>query len=214
MENINTLDLLSIKELIEGKEKTIENVQVTIKQKNLPFFVDTYQRGYKWGENKSENNLMNITKILGFGNKFWNGMSKFILNIDELKIISTDVWEIANKIKRSKNLNGRDIVIGNKILKYIEDNQINIDEIKLLSNEIEVDIIDIKAIYDRLKLISKNDWTKIFDLGEQTKLFDNLELSNLKSVYKSISKDESIKEINIINALKSVKKLSKFGLHH
>jgi hypothetical protein len=163
-------------------------------------------------DSKSENNLMNITKILGFGNKFWNGMSIFILNIEELKVLSTDVWEIANKIKRSKNLNGRDIAIGHKILKFIEEEQIDIEEIKLLSTEIEVDIIDIKAVYDRLKLINKNDWTKIFDLGEQTKLFDNLELSNLKSVYKSISKDESIKEVNIINALKSVKKLTKFGM--
>lgn len=165
-------------------------------------------------DNKSEYNLMNITKILGFGNKFWDGMSKFILNIDEFKLMSTDVWEIANKIKRSKNLNGRDISIGNKILAYIDKNQINIDEVKQLSNEIENEIIDIKAVYDRLKLISKNDWSKIFDLGEQTKLFDSLELSNLRSVHKSISKNESIKEINIINALNSVKKLTKFGLKH
>lgn len=165
-------------------------------------------------DNKSENNLMNITQILGFGNKFWDGMSKYILNIDEFKLMSTDAWEIANKIKRSKNLNTRDISIGNKFLAYIEDNQINIDQIKSLSNEIEVDVIDIKAIYDRLKLISKNDWAKIFDLGEQTKIFENNELSNLKSVNKSIYKNESIKEINIINALKSVKKLAKFGLKH
>lgn len=96
----------------------------------------------------------------------------------------------------------------------MRDNQINIDPIKSLSNEIEIEIIDIKAVYDRLKLISKNDWTKIFDIGEQTKIFDNLELSNLKSVNKSISKNESIKEINIINALKSIKKLTKFGLKH
>ena len=63
MENINTLDLLSIKELIEGKEKTIENVQVTIKQKDLPFFVDTYQRGYKWGEKE-------VTELLNDINAF------------------------------------------------------------------------------------------------------------------------------------------------
>ncbi len=165
-------------------------------------------------DNKSENNLMNITKILGLGNKFWDGMSKYILNIDEFKLMSTDVWEIANKIKRSKNLNARDISIGNKFMVYIEHKQIDIDQIKSLSNEIEIEIIDIKAIFDRLKLISKNDWAKIFDLGEQTKIFDNLELSNLKSVNKSISKNESIKEINIINALKSIRKLTKFGINH
>lgn len=163
-------------------------------------------------DNKSENNLMNITKILSFGNMFWDGMSKFSMNIDELKDTSTDLWEIANKIKRLKNLNSRDITIGNRCLLYVEENKINIDDVKSLSNEIEVDVIDIKAIYDRLKLISKNDWAKIFSLGEQTKIFDNLELFNLKSVQKSISKNESIKEVNIINALKSIKKLTKFGL--
>lgn len=165
-------------------------------------------------DSKSENNLMNITKILGFGNKFWDGMSKYALNIDELKRMSTDIWEIASKIKRSKNLNARDISIGNKLLLYIEESQVNIEEIRSLSNETDIEIVDVKAIYDRLKLISKNDWAKIFDLGEQTKIFDNLELLNLKSVQKSISKNESIKEVNIINALKSIKKISKFGIKY
>jgi hypothetical protein len=141
-------------------------------------------------------------------------MSKYTFEIDELKIISTDVWEIANKIKRSKNLTSRDLAIGNRCLDYIELNNINIDEIILLSNESEIEIVDIKAVYDRLKLISKKDWAKIFDVGEQTKIFDNLELSNLKSVQKSISKSDSIKEANIKNALNSIKKLSKFGLIH
>lgn len=59
--------------------------------------------------------------------------------------MSTDIWEIANKIKRSKNLNTRDISIGNKFLTYIENNQINIDQIKSLSNKIETDVIDIKV---------------------------------------------------------------------
>lgn len=165
-------------------------------------------------DNKSETNLMSVNKILGFGNKFWDGVSKWSMNIDELKELSTDSWEIANKIKRAKNLNSRDIAIGNKLLMYIEENNINIDTIKSLSNEIEVEVIDVKAIYDRLNLISKNDWTKIIDLGEQTKIFDNLELLNLKSVQKSISKNETIKEVNIVNALKSIKKLTKYGVNH
>ena len=165
-------------------------------------------------DNKSENNLMSINKILGFGNKFWDGVSKWSMNIEEFKESSTDIWEIASKIKRAKNLNSRDIAVGNKLLSYIEENNINIDTIKSLSNEVEVEVIDIKAIYERLKLISKNDWSKIFDLGEQTKIFDNLELFNLKSVQKSISKNETVKEINVINALKSIKKLTKYGINH
>lgn len=165
-------------------------------------------------DNKTENNLMSINKILGFGNKFWDGVSKWSMNIEELKELSTDIWEIASKIKRAKNLNSRDIAIGNKLLSHIEDNNINVNTIKSLSNEIEVEVIDVKAIYDRLKLISKNDWSKIFDLGEQTKIFDNLELANLKSVQKSISKSETVKEVNVVNALKSIKKLAKFGLNY
>ena len=51
-------------------------------------------------------------------------------------------------------------------------------------------------------------------MGEQTKIFDNLELANLKSVQKSISKSETVKEVNIVNALKSIKKLTKYGINH
>ena len=53
-----------------------------------------------------------------------------------------------------------------------------------LSNETEMEIIDVKVIYDRLKQISKNDWSKIFY---------NHELANLKPVQKSITKNETIK---------------------
>lgn len=162
-------------------------------------------------ENKSENNLMSINRILGFGNKFWDGLSKYVINIEELKVYSTDIWEIANKIKKSKNLSSRDISIGNKLIEYIEKNQINVENLKSLSNDSDVEVADIKAVYDRLKQINKNDWSKIFAIGEQTTIFDNLELYNLKSVQKSISKNESVKEVNIVNALKSIKKLSKFG---
>ena len=165
-------------------------------------------------DNKSETNLISINKILSFGNKFWDGISKWSINNDELKELSIDYWEIASKIKRAKNLNSRDIAIGNKLLIFIEENNINIDSIKSLSDEIEVEVIDVKAIYDRLNLISKNDWTKIIDIGEQTKIFDNLELSNVKSVQKAILKNEIIKEVNIVNALKSIKKLDKFGLNY
>jgi hypothetical protein len=53
----------------------------------------------------------------------------------------------------------------------------------------------------------------IFELRAQTKIFDNLELSNLRSVNKSISKNEVIKK-NSINDLKSLMMLTKFILKH
>lgn len=163
-------------------------------------------------ENISENNLMKISKILGYGNRFWDGLSKFSLSDLFLNSFSTDIWEISNKIKRDKNLNSRDISIAMKILRIIEENKIDIESVKELSNQIEKELTDIKAVYDRLKLIKKSEWSKIFDLGEQTKIFDNLEILNLKSVYRSITKNELVKEINLLNALKSIRKLRRFGL--
>ncbi|MBQ0907680.1 AIPR family protein [Flavobacterium sp. F-328] len=163
-------------------------------------------------ENKSENNLIITNKILGFGNRFWDGASKWVLLIDEIKDLSIDCWEIANKIKRSKNLNSRDISIASKILSYIEEHNSNIESIKSQSNELEIEIINVKIIFDRLNLISKNDWSKILALGEQTKVFDNLELLNIKSVQKSILKNETIKEINLIKAFESLKKLKKYKI--
>ena len=112
-------------------------------------------------ETKAENNLLDIAKIMGLGNKFWDGLSKYALNEESLKAFSTDVWEISNKIKKTKNLNSRDISLGNKVLKIIEDNKLDLETIKGMSNEVETEIIDIKAVYDRLRLISNSCYVKI-----------------------------------------------------
>tara|TARA_R110000868_G_C10966742_1_gene769163 strand:- start:153 stop:2540 length:2388 start_codon:yes stop_codon:yes gene_type:complete len=202
----------------ESSWKRLKEVNFTINISNYPSsFVSTelvLSREIEIIEedNKAENNLLSVASILNFGNKFWDGASKWAVDIDELKASSTDIWEIANKIKRNKNLTSRDVSIGTKFLNYITLQDLDLDKMKSLSNEIEVEIVDVKATFDRLKMISKNDWVKIFDLGEQTKIFDNLELSNLKSVQKSINKNEILKEVNIVNALKSLTKLNKFGL--
>lgn len=61
-------------------------------------------------------------------------------------------------------------------------------------------------------LVSKDEWKRIFDLASQTKVFDNLELSNLKSVQTSIAKKEIVKEQALIKGFESLKKLKKFGI--
>ena len=43
-------------------------------------------------------------------------------------------------------------------------------------------------------------------------VFDNLELSNLKSVQTSIIKKEIVKEQSLIKAFESLKKIKKFGI--
>lgn len=46
----------------------------------------------------------------------------------------------------------------------------------------------------------------------KTKTFDNLELSNVKSVQTSLAKKEKVKEQALIKAYESIKKLRRFGM--
>ena len=85
-------------------------------------------------------------------------------------------------------------------------------EIKSLSALEETETVELKFIYDKLLLVSKDEWKRIFDLASQTKVFDNLELSNLKSVQISIAKKEIVKEQALIKGFESLKKLKKFGI--
>lgn len=62
-------------------------------------------------------------------------------------------------------------------------------------------------------LLQKEDWKRIIDLASQTKIFNNLELANVKSVQTSLAKKEKIKEQALIRAYESMKKLKKFGIN-
>ncbi len=86
------------------------------------------------------------------------------------------------------------------------------DEIKLLSNLEDKEVIEIKFIYDKLLLLKKEDWQRIIDLATQTKIFNNLELANIKSVQVSLLKKDKVKEQSLIRAYDSLQKLKRFGI--
>ena len=68
-----------------------------------------------------------------------------------------------------------------------------------------------KFIYDKLLLVSKDNWKRMIDVASQTKVFDHLELANVKTVQTALAKKEKIKEQALIRAYESLKKLKKFG---
>jgi len=162
--------------------------------------------------NKAEDIILDVNNISSLGVKFWDGLSTYSMNDENLKDISTDIWEVANKIKRSRNLMTRDIAVGKKVLKLIEERRIDIEAIKAFSNSEDIEVINIKAIYDKFKLLSRKEWSKILDLGEQTKIFDYLELANIKSVQKAIIRNEPVKENSLLKAEASMKKLKKYKI--
>jgi hypothetical protein len=161
---------------------------------------------------KVEDSLFLISEIQKLGLKFWDGLR---LYIDKEKPENMDwviAFEIFKRLKEKKNLKQPEIIFGKKVLDLINTNQLSIDQIKIYSNLEEEDIIEVKFIYDKLLLITKDEWKRIIDLSSQTKIFDNLELANVKTVFSLITKKESIKEQSLIKAYNSLKKLKKFGI--
>jgi hypothetical protein len=121
-------------------------------------------------------------------------------------------FEIVKKLKEQKNLSTREIAFGKKVLDYIQDNPAIVEEIKSLSTLLELDIVEVKFIYDKLLLLSKKDWNKIIDIATQTSIFTQIELANVKSVQTLIFKKEIIKEQALIKCFDSLKKLKRFGI--
>lgn len=162
--------------------------------------------------NNIEDSVFVISEIQKMGLKFWDG---FRIYIDTNKPDGFD-WSIAfdlvSRLNKNKNLPAREITFGKKVLDYIQENSALIDEVKALSKLEDKEIVELKFIYDKLLLVSKDDWKRILDVASQTKIFENLELSNVKSVHISITKKEKIKEQALIRAYESMKKLKKFGI--
>lgn len=152
-----------------------------------------------------------ISEIQKQGLKFWDGFKIFI---DKNKTEEFDwvlAFDLCKKLKENKNLNAREIGFGKKVLEYVQANPALIEEIKSLSKATDNEVVEIKFIYDKLLLLSKDDWKRIIDLASQTNIFTNPELSNVKSVQTALSRKENVKEQALIKAYESLKKLKKFG---
>ena len=162
--------------------------------------------------NNIEDSVFVISEIQKMGLKFWDG---FRIYIDTNKPDGFD-WSIAfdlvSRLNKNKNLTAREITFGKKVLDYFQENSALIDEVKSLSKLEDKEIVEVKFIYDKLLLVSKDDWKRIIDLASQTKIFDNLELSNVKTVQTALVKKEKIKEQAIIRAYESLQRLKKFGI--
>ena len=161
--------------------------------------------------NNVEDTIFLISEIQKLGLKFWDGFKYYLKDHSLEGFDYMLVFEIFKKMKDGKNLTTREIVFGKKVLDYLKENQSLIEEVKNLSTLEEKGLIEVKVIYDRLSLLTKDDWKRIIDLATQTNLFNNLELANVKSVQTSLLKKASVKEQAIIKAYESMQKLKKFG---
>ncbi len=162
--------------------------------------------------NNIEDSVFVISEIQKMGLKFWDG---FRIYIDTNKPDGFD-WSIAfdlvSRLNKNQNLTVREIIFGKKVLDYIQENSALIDAVKALSKLEDKEIVEVKFIYDKLLLVSKDDWKRIIDVASHTKVFDNLELANVKAVQTALAKKEKIKEQALIRAYESLGKLKKYGI--
>lgn len=159
-----------------------------------------------------ENSIYLVSEIYSMGLKFWDG---FKIYIDKNKPDGFDyysVFDLFSKLNNKTNLAQKDISFGKRVLDFTQETPLLIDEIKALSNLEENLMIEIKFIYDRLLLISKDKWKNIIDLASRNNIFDNLALDNIKSVQASLSKKEIMKEQALIKCYESLQKLKKFQI--
>lgn len=162
--------------------------------------------------NSVEDSVFIVSEIQKMGLKFWDGFRHYIdLNKPEGFDWSI-AFDLVGKLGKNKNLTSREITFGKKVLDYIQTSPQLIDEMKALSKLEEIEIVEVKFIYDKLLLVSKDDWKRIIDVARQTKIFNNLELANVKAVQTSLAKKEKVKEQALIRAYESIKKLKKFGI--
>jgi hypothetical protein len=163
--------------------------------------------------NKVEDFIAKVSEIQKIGIKFWDG---FRIYIDSKKLDYdwSIAFDIVNKLRHERNLSDREISFASQVLDYAYKNPDEIQRIRDLSKLQEGEYIELKFIYDKLLLISREEWKRIIDIGQQTKIFDNLELANIKLVQSSILKKEKVKEQALIKCNTSLKKLNRFGFDH
>jgi hypothetical protein len=160
--------------------------------------------------NLVEEAIFHISEIYEFGLRFWDGFyqynSKKSLGFDYLSLMG-----LFSNLKNQRNLSKSDILIGRKAIDFIRQNPKLIDDIKSYSKVAEIETLKIKSIYDKLLIYKKEDWKQIIDFASQSKIFNNLELSNIKSLHVALFKKEIIKEQALIKCYESLQKLKKFG---
>ena len=162
--------------------------------------------------NNLEDSVFVISEIQKMGIKFWDGFRIYINTNKPDGFNWSIAFDLVSRLTKNKNLTLQEITFGKKVLDYVQTTPTLIDEVKALSKLEDKEIVEVKFIYDKLLLISKDDWKRIIDLASQTKVFDNLELANVKTVQTALAKKEKIKEQSLLKAYESLLKLKKYKI--
>lgn len=154
-----------------------------------------------------------LQKISTLGLRFWDGLCLYMLKTDCLSQVQQNhVLSIRKKLKWNGDLTEQEIEKGGIIIDTLIAQNINFEDIELLSKISQIETIDPSIIFNRLRLINVDSWKKIIALGEQTGKLNYNEISTIQTVIQKIKKQENIdlKRLQIVND--ALDKVKKFGL--
>jgi hypothetical protein len=114
--------------------------------------------------NSIEDAVFLVSEIQKMGLKFWDGFRNYVENNKPDGFNWSISFDLVSRLKKNLNLTSREISFGKKVLDHIQANPLLIDEIKSLSSLEEIEIVEVKFIYDKLLLLSKDEWKRITDI--------------------------------------------------
>ncbi|MBB3695928.1 AIPR family protein [Flammeovirga yaeyamensis] len=170
--------------------------------------------------NEEEGGAMEVTldleKVKNVGIQYWDGLWNWIKT--ESQVLTTRekvmVQQIRKKLIQNKPLSEREINYGVDILSKLESLNLEVDKMKKLSTiKEEENKYNVSEIYNRLKLITRDDWDRITLLSEQSGKLDPKDLAISKKVFIKIRRNEPLltNEYDSMNTFLEVG--NKFGIN-
>ncbi len=157
--------------------------------------------------------LQEINKL---GIVFWDGLFYWLTH--NPSILSSYQNNIADKIKfklkKNGNLNDTEIKNGIDIIQRLEENGVNLEKIKQYAKVEVKEIINVTTLWNRLMKLSRNDWKRAIDLGQQTNTLNSKQIMVLKAMMQQIKTKQcpDLKRLEITK--QSLDKLKKFGIKY
>jgi len=155
-----------------------------------------------------------LQKITNLGVRFWDGLCLYMLKTDCLTPVQQNyVLSIRKNLQWNGVFTKQEIEKGGIIIEKLNEQNIDFNDIELLSKISIKDILDPSIIFNRLKLIDENTWKKVIALGEKTGKLNYNEISTIQTVIQRLKKHENLdlKRLQIVND--ALDKVKKFGLN-
>lgn len=222
-EFLNSLDVSLISEAAKSektwnllKEKKNHPIDMEVLKKNLISDSD-FKKRYETVDDSIEESKKyeKLQKITSLGLKFWDGLLRYNRQTDILSDYqSTIVASIRKKLKQAGKLTEIEVKKGCEIIEKLIQLGLDFSQVAVLSPLKEADLVDPSIVYNRLFKLSKEDWQRILDLGDQTKVLSFKEISIIKTVITKLKRKEDIDLKRLEITANAMKKLKRFGLKY